>query len=175
MTEREQNTQPTYEVSVNVRVAWQAQSLSNAGNNGSNRLLPRRQLLADGTETDAYSGNIAKHAHATLLAEYLEAAGSPLCPACKVRDARRAAALIDRAEFRNLTIEQIVRGCGLCDTHGFLVTAKNAASDGSSEARIASPSTPWSSSPSRSRCPSGIRKRRSCSRAPGIRRKRDKC
>jgi CRISPR-associated protein Cst2 len=135
MTEREQDVQPLYEVSVNVRVAWQAQSLSNAGNNGSNRLLPRRQLLADGTETDAHSGNIAKHYHASLLAEYLEAAGSPLCPACQARDGRRAAALIDRAEFRNLTVEQIVRGCGLCDTHGFLVTAKNAASDGSSEAR----------------------------------------
>jgi CRISPR/Cas system-associated protein Cas7 (RAMP superfamily) len=70
-----------YEISLNIRVAWYAQSLSNAGNNGSNRLLPRRQLLAGGTETDACSGNIAKHFHAVLLAEYLEAAGCPLCPA----------------------------------------------------------------------------------------------
>jgi hypothetical protein len=70
-----------YEISLNLRVAWHAQSLSNAGNNGSNRLLPRRQLLAGGTETDACSGNIAKHFHAMLLAEYLEAAGCPLCPA----------------------------------------------------------------------------------------------
>src|SRR5436190_20393332 len=85
------NESQIYEVSLNVRVAWQAHSISNAGNNGSNRLLPRRQLLSCGTETDACSGNIAKHFHAVLLAEYLEAAGGPLCPACKVRDGRRAA------------------------------------------------------------------------------------
>ncbi len=131
----EQTTSPVYEVSFSVRVAWQAHSLSNAGNNGSNRLLPRRQLLADGTETDATSGNIAKHYHAGLLAEYLEAAGSPLCPACRTRDGRRAAALIEQAAYRNLSIDQIVRDCGVCDTHGFLVTAKNAASDGTTEAR----------------------------------------
>jgi CRISPR-associated autoregulator DevR family len=131
----EQNGSQIYEVSLNIRVAWQAQSMSNAGNNGSNRLLPRRQLLADGTETDACSGNIAKHSHAEVFAEYLEAAGCPLCPACQVRDGRRAAALIDQPGYKNLTIEQVVRGCGMCDIHGFLVTAKNAASDGSTEAR----------------------------------------
>lgn len=124
-----------YEVSLNVRVAWQAQSISNAGSNGSNRLLPRRQLLAGGTATDACSGNIAKHFHAVLLAEYLEAAGCPLCPACKMRDGRRAAALTDQTHSKPLTIEQIVRDCALCDTHGFLVTAKNAGSSGTSEAR----------------------------------------
>lgn len=82
MTEK----QSIYELSICALVAWQAHSTSNAGNNGSNRLLPRRQLLADGHETDACSGNIAKHYHAVLLAEYLEAAGSPLCPACSARD-----------------------------------------------------------------------------------------
>jgi CRISPR-associated autoregulator DevR family len=116
-------------------VAWQAHSLSNAGTNGSIRLLPRRQLLADGTETDACSGNIAKHHHAMLLAEYLEAAGVPLCPACASRDGRRAAALIDLPDYKGLTIDRILRECGLCDAHGFLVTAKNAASDGSTETR----------------------------------------
>ncbi len=132
---KEQDLFPIYEVALSVRVAWQAQSTSNAGNNGSNRLIPRRQLLADGTETDACSGNIAKHAHAVLLAEYLEAAGCPLCPACKARDGRRAAALVEQPAYTDLTIERIVRDCGLCDTHGFLVTAKNAASDGSTQAR----------------------------------------
>src|SRR5258708_5329207 len=53
-----------YEMSLNVRVTWQAHSLSTIGSNGSNRVHPRRQLLADGTETDATSGNIAKHHHA---------------------------------------------------------------------------------------------------------------
>jgi MalT-like TPR region/CRISPR-associated negative auto-regulator DevR/Csa2 len=58
-----------------------------------------------------------------------------LCPACSARDGRRAAALIDQAAYRDLTLERIVRECGVCDAHGFLVTAKNAASDGSREAR----------------------------------------
>jgi len=175
MTEREQDVQPLYEVSVNVRVAWQAQSLSNAGNNGSNRLLPRRQLLADGTETDAHSGNIAKHYHATLLAEYLEAAGSPLCPACQARDGRRAAALIDG---RSSGISLSSRSCApaACAIRtGFSSRRKTPPAMGAARPEAASPSTPWSSSPSRWRCPGGIKKRCSCSRAPGIRRKRDKC
>ncbi len=133
MTENAQ--EPIYEMSVNVLVAWQAHSLSTAGNNGSNRLLPRRQLLADKTETDAISGNIAKHHHAALVAEYFAADGSPLCPACRVGDGRRAAALIDRPDYQDLSIERIVRECALCDTHGFLVTAKNADSEAGTPAR----------------------------------------
>lgn len=115
-------TQALYELSINTRITWQAHSQSNAGNNGSNRLYPRRQLLATGEETDACSGNIAKHYHAQMFAEYAEAAGCPLCQACQERDGRRAAALV---EHQNLTIEQVIQACAVCDTHGFLVTAKN--------------------------------------------------
>ncbi len=115
-----------YDLSLNVRVSWQAHSLSNVGTNGSNKLMPRRQLLANRTETDACSGNIAKHHHAVLLAEYLEAARVPLCSACSQRDARRAAALTERPEYKEQTLEEILRMCGLCDAHGFLVTAKRA-------------------------------------------------
>ena len=124
-----------YEMSLNVLAEWQAHGLSNSGTNGSIRLLPRRQLLADGTETDACSGNIAKHHHAELLAEYFEDIGVPLCPACAERDGRRAAALVNRPGHKKMTIEHILKQCGLCDAHGFLVTAKNAANDGSTEAR----------------------------------------
>lgn len=124
-----------YELSINVRVSWQAHSLSNAGTNGSNRLMPRRQMLADGSETDACSGSIAKHHHAALLAEYLAASGTPLCPACQQRDGRRAAALVERPEYKNISVEQILQGCGLCDAHGFLVTPKNANSQQGTEAR----------------------------------------
>src|SRR5258706_15026406 len=113
-----------YELTINVRVSWQAHSLSTAGSNGSNKVMPRRQLLADGSVTDACSGSIAKHYHAVLLPEYLADAGIPLCPACQQRDGRRAAALIERPEYKNLSVEQILQGCGLCDAHGFLVTAK---------------------------------------------------
>lgn len=126
---------PVYELSLTARVAWQAHSLSNAGNNGSNRLLGRRQLLADGTETDACSGNITKHMHATLVAEYLESFGVSLCSACARRDGRRVGALIDQAGYEELTIERILQECGLCDSHGFLIPAKHTSSDGSSAGR----------------------------------------
>lgn len=118
-----------YEMTLNARVNWFAHSLSNAGTDGSIRLLPRRQLLADGTETDACSGNIAKHYHAVLAAEHFEALGVPLCPACRSRDGRRAAALVGEPGYEVLTISRILNECGLCDTHGFLVTAKNATGD----------------------------------------------
>lgn len=127
---------PVYEISINVRVGWQAHSLSNAGSNGSNRLFPRRQLLADGTETDACSGNIAKHHHAVLTAEYMEEAGVPLCAACANRDGRRAAALMGSPDYTaRLTMAKILSGCGLCDAHGFLVTAKKANSAENTVAR----------------------------------------
>src|SRR6266851_2719673 len=117
---------PFYEMSFNVLAAWQAHSLSTAGSNGSNRVMPRRQLLADKSETDACSGNIAKHHHAALVAAYFAAEGNPLCPACRVGDGRRAAALVDRPDYQDLSLERIVRECALCDSHGFLVTARNA-------------------------------------------------
>lgn len=131
----ENDSFPVYDLSINLRVGWQAHSLSNVGDDGSIRLLPRRQYLADGTETDACSGNILKHHHAVLMAEYLEAEGSLLCPACRRRDSRRAGALSEMPEFHNIAIAQVLNECALCDTHGFLVTAKRAAGDGSTEAR----------------------------------------
>ena len=131
----ENSKAPIYELSVNARVAWQAHSLSTAGSNGSNRLLPRRQLLADHTETDAISGNISKRHHAALAAEYFASDGCPLCQACRVGDGRRAAALIDLPDYQDLSCERIVRECALCDAHGFLVTARNADSDAGTAAR----------------------------------------
>jgi CRISPR-associated autoregulator DevR family len=125
-----------YEISWNIRTEWQAHSLSNSGTNGSIRLLPRRQLLANGTEVDAVSGNIAKHHHAVLLAEYLEETGVPLCPACKTRDGRRAAALINHPDYEDIDMKKILSQCGLCDAHGFLVTAKKPSGiDSAEEAR----------------------------------------
>jgi CRISPR-associated protein Cst2 len=124
-----------YEMSLSFRMTWQAHSLSNIGSNGSNRLWGRRQLLANGTETDALSGNIFKHHHAMLVAEYFEADGIPLCPACSVRDMRRLAALGDTPEYNGYTIERALRDCGLCDTHGFAVLSKNAAADGTAGPR----------------------------------------
>ena len=89
---------------MNVLVSWQAHSLSNEGSNGSNKVMPRSQMLADGSETDACSGSIAKHHHAVLLAEYLAATGVPLCPACLQRDGRRAAALMELPEYKHISV-----------------------------------------------------------------------
>jgi CRISPR-associated negative auto-regulator DevR/Csa2 len=113
-----------YEMSINYRIELQAHSLSNSGSS-SVRLLPRRQLLADGTEVDAVSGNIAKYYHAELLAEYFEVMGLSLCPACAARDGRRVAALIGQPGYEKMGMEHILQECALCDAHGFLVTAKN--------------------------------------------------
>ena len=123
-----------YELAISLRVTWQAHSLSNVGAD-SIRLLPRRQLLANGVETDACSGNIMKHHHAVLLAEYLEAVGEPLCLACHGRDGRRAALLVNHPDYANRTMSQILTQCGLCDKHGFLVTGKRGSKNGESKDR----------------------------------------
>lgn len=130
------NDKVVYELSINVRASWQAHSLSNVGNDGSIRTMPRHQLLADGTLTDACSGNIAKYHHARLLAEYFAENGTTLCPPCRTGDGRRAAALVDMDGYdKDLTIDRIVAGCGLCDAHGFLITAKAGARTGGADRR----------------------------------------
>jgi len=127
--------EPIYEMALNLLVTWQAHSLSTSGNNGSNRLLPRRQLLADQTETDACSGNIAKHHHFALVTGYFAADGCPLCSACRVGDGRRAAALLDQPNAPALSCESIISTCAACDAHGFLVTAKKADDETETAAR----------------------------------------
>src|SRR5258708_28711452 len=110
----ENNRFPSYDMTINVRVAWQAHSISNAGDNGSNRLLPRTQLLADQTITDACSGDILKHHHAALLTEYFEAEARPLCPPCRVRDSRRAVALIYNPDYKKITIWRVLNHAAPC-------------------------------------------------------------
>src|SRR5687768_9776626 len=94
------NKNSIYDFSLSMRVGWDAHSLSNVGSNGTNRLLGRKILLADGVEADAASGNILKHHHAVLAREYLQSYGEPLCAACAIGDSRRAAGL-SAAEQRN--------------------------------------------------------------------------
>lgn len=114
-----------YALSISYQIELAAHSLSNSGTS-SIRLLPRQQLLADGTVVDALSGNINKHYHNEILIEYLTAMGISLCPACARGDGRRVAALINEPGYEDVGIDQILRECASCDTHGFLVTAKNA-------------------------------------------------
>lgn len=124
-----------YEMSLNILVAWQAHSLSNAGSHGSNRVLPRRQLLANGEETDACSGNIAKRHHFALVTGYFAADDCPICAACRLGDGRRAAALLDQPDFPALSYASILANCAACDAHGFLVTAKKADNETETAAR----------------------------------------
>lgn len=127
--------QAVWEIGLFLRVGLQAHSLSNSGTNGSIRTLGRRQLLADGTKADAISGQIMKYYHARLLAQYAEAQGLPLCPACLHRHSRRAAALVELKEFKNLIIDQPIRMCVVCDVHGLLSTSKKADAKSGTEAR----------------------------------------
>lgn len=90
-------------------------------------------MLAAGVETDACSGDIFKHHHAALLAEYFEAEGMPLCPACSNRDSRRAGALAD-TRTKDVPMMDLLQ-CPMCDIHGFLLTGRKA-----SEQDVALPS-----------------------------------
>ena len=117
-------TLPVYEIFIGVSSEYQAQSMSNIGAGGTNRLLPRRQVLADGKETDAFTGDIIKHHHAVLVAEEFEAQGIALCPACSVRDSRRAGALAD-TRTTDVAIADLLE-CPQCDTHGFLLPPRKA-------------------------------------------------
>jgi len=110
---------PVYELSISLQVGWQAHSMSNIGSKGSNRTMPRHQLLSDGTKTDACSGNIFKHYHAHILREHLIEKNFYLCPACRIGDNRRASAI----EEDGLTMDTYLQ-CGLCDSHGFLIPEK---------------------------------------------------
>jgi len=114
-----------YDLSLSLRVGWEGHSLSNVGSNGTNRLLGRKILLADGVEADSASGNILKHHHARLTREYLQSRGVPLCSACAVGDGRRAAGL-PAAEQR---AGHPMARCGLCDIHGYLVVARGSAGE----------------------------------------------
>ena len=122
------NQIPIYELSVNVLTTWQAHSLSNLGNNGTNRTMPRRQLLSDGTETDACSGSIAKRFHAALLTEQMMDKEIYLCPMCASGDGRRAGA----NKTVGLNMSSIL-ACGMCDSHGFLITSKKGKKGGENE------------------------------------------
>lgn len=120
-----------YEMSIVGRVTWQAHSLSNAGTNGSIRTMSRCQMLADGVETDACSGNIAKFHHAALLVEYFSGSNVPVCNVCREHDGCCAYA----SDEKDKTIKSIIRGCGICDCHGFLIPEKKANDEEKTEHR----------------------------------------
>lgn len=126
-----------YELSCNLQIQWQAHSLSNAGSQQSNRMLPRQQLLSDGCEVDAISGNILKQHHASLTAEYLDGYEDHLCSACAVGDARRAGQAVELGKAPSM---ETVLQCGMCDTHGFLITGKKGTDATVERSRRAKPS-----------------------------------
>src|SRR5215216_4066668 len=127
--EKEVINSKIYELSICFNASFQAHSMSNIGNKGTNRIFSRRQLLSDGIETDALSGNSFKHHHAALVSGYFEANGVPLCSACSERNVMRRAALETSKNNQKSSISDVLLNCGTCDTHGFLVTTKNNAGE----------------------------------------------
>lgn len=122
-----------YELSFNIRLGLAAHSLSNVGSNGTNRLLGRRILLADGVEADGASGNIFKRSHRVLTAEYLPSFGQPLCLPCAVGDGRGAAGLSATEQGQGHPVTR----CGVCDIHGYMIPPR-ANEAGSEDEGIAS-------------------------------------
>ena len=113
------------ELGFSYRVNYVGQALSNSGSDSSTMLLGRRQMLANGRETNALSGNIFKHYHARQLYEHVIGNGLPLCPACERLNSMRVSALSKTPMRKSWSsMSQILNGCVICDTHGFLVTSK---------------------------------------------------
>ncbi len=134
--EAHENGLDMYDMSICLRVRWDAHSLSNAGSNGSNRLMTRQVTLADGTVVDACSGNILKHYHDRHFADLCASEGISLCEACAVGDGRRAAALVHLPEYSDSSVHEFIRKCAVCDTHGFLITGKRHVGEDSSVSRL---------------------------------------
>jgi CRISPR-associated protein Cst2 len=110
-----------WEVGLLARVGLHLHSLNNEGTVGTS-LRPRRLVVPTGDgeeERDGVSGEMLKHTHAAYV-HYLAAAGIrrlPLCPACSFLHPERVAHGGQNASDPF----EAVRGCAICDLHGFLV------------------------------------------------------
>ncbi len=122
-----------YEMTLCFNLTLVGHGISNQGSKGFITEEPRRQLLADGTETDAISGGLYKHYHAFLLAEMYRDVGVPLCSHCAWNSSLRAAGLTNGKGNRHRLMEKLLGGCGVCDVHGFLVPGKKKKDDSDEE------------------------------------------
>jgi CRISPR-associated protein Cst2 len=114
-----------YELAILGRATWELHSLNNEGTVG-NVTEPRTVVLADGTKTDAVSGEMLKHIHAIKMWE-LESDKNKFCKPCRELEPSRAAfnPNIKKVTEKNKEkgiVQQAVEDCVLCDLHGFLVT-----------------------------------------------------
>lgn len=110
-----------YEISILGRIVWDLHSLNNEGTVG-NVTEPRTVVLADGTKTDGISGEMLKHIHVAKMWES-ENDKNKFCVPCRILEPARA----DKS--KNVTekstpqdaVQQALKECKICDTHGFLV------------------------------------------------------
>lgn len=114
-------TIPIYDLSLSLRVGWEAHSISNAGSNGTNRLLGRKILLTNGIEADAASGNILKRDHREISREYAPSFGAFLCAGCSAGDAGGVASLPASERSQGHSIEL----CAVCDIHGYMIPGRS--------------------------------------------------
>jgi CRISPR-associated protein Cst2 len=114
-------------VTLAARLALNVHDLNNeavAGNVSDIRVIDLVNLEGKRVEAPAVSGRMLKHSHLALMREMID---KDLCDGCAagepVRPGRNKDGLIDFDSTK--TEEDAVKGCAICDVHGFLIAAGN--------------------------------------------------
>jgi CRISPR-associated protein Cst2 len=114
-----------FEIGILARAVWDLHSLNNEGTVG-NVTEPRTVVLADGSKSDGVSGEMLKHHHAFNV--WLVANDKSIfCEPCQTLRPQRADALgtlSKEKEKEAAILDKVLKGCALCDLHGFLRTAE---------------------------------------------------
>ena len=114
-----------FEIAILARAVWDLHSLNNEGTVG-NVTEPRTVILANGSKSDGVSGEMLKHHHAFNV--WLVANDKSIfCEPCQTLRPQRADALGKLAKKQGeeaAILERLLKGCALCDLHGFLKTAE---------------------------------------------------
>ncbi len=115
------NNSKIYEIAILAKATWNLHSLNNEGTVG-NVTEPRTIVLADGTKTDGISGEMLKHIHAQNL-WVLEGDKNKLCESCKNLEPMRAdgSKVVRGEKTPSGAVKKSLKGCMICDLHGFLV------------------------------------------------------
>lgn len=110
-----------YELAILGRATWELHSLNNEGTVG-NVTEPRTVVLADGTKTDAVSGEMLKHIHAMRIWE-LASDKKQFCEACQTMEPSKAGknSNVTSQKKTEKAVTVALQDCTLCDIHGFLI------------------------------------------------------
>jgi CRISPR-associated protein Cst2 len=110
-----------YEIALLARTTWNLHSLNNEGTVG-NVVEPRTVVLADGSKSDGVSGEMLKHIHAENV-WIVESDKSKFCSSCIALEPMRADRVTEviTAKSAEKATDIALKGCAICDLHGFLV------------------------------------------------------